>query len=59
MRKLADVVPGEKGLFISKKTGKDAQWLQMIFDEDNEILAIMPLKGLIQKHIFGASKTRR
>ena len=36
MRKLADVVPGEKALFISKKTGKDAQWLQMIFDEDNE-----------------------
>ncbi len=56
MRRLDDVVPGEKALFISKKTGKDAQWLQMIFDEGNDILAIMPLKGAIEKHIFGASE---
>jgi coenzyme F420-0:L-glutamate ligase / coenzyme F420-1:gamma-L-glutamate ligase len=56
MRRMADVVPGEKALFISKKTGKDAQWLQMIFDEGNDILAIMPLRGIIEKHIFGASE---
>jgi coenzyme F420-0:L-glutamate ligase/coenzyme F420-1:gamma-L-glutamate ligase len=55
-RRMADVVPGEKALYISGKTGKDAQWLQMIFDEGNEILAIMPLKGVIGKHIFGASE---
>ena len=56
MRRMADVVPGEKALYISNKTGKDAQWLQMIFDEGNEILAIMPLKGIIEKHILGASE---
>ncbi len=56
MRKMADVIPGEKALYISRKTGKDAQWLQMIFDEGNEILAIMPLKGVIKKHIFNASE---
>jgi coenzyme F420-0:L-glutamate ligase/coenzyme F420-1:gamma-L-glutamate ligase len=55
-RRMADVVPGEKALYISSKTSKDAQWLQMIFDEGNEILAIMPLKGVIEKHIFGASE---
>ena len=55
VRRMSDVVPGEKAVYISQKTGKDAQWLQMIFDEDNEILAIMPLKGVIEKHIFGAS----
>ena len=55
-RRMADVIPGEKALYISSKTGKDAQWLQMIFDEGNDILAIMPLKGLIEKHIFGASE---
>jgi coenzyme F420-0:L-glutamate ligase/coenzyme F420-1:gamma-L-glutamate ligase len=55
-RRMADVIPGEKALFISSKTGKDAQWLQMIFDEGNEILAIMPLKGAVEKHIFGASE---
>jgi len=55
-RRIADVVPDEKALYISSKTGKDAQWLQMIFDEGNDILAIMPLKGVIEKHIFGASE---
>jgi coenzyme F420-0:L-glutamate ligase/coenzyme F420-1:gamma-L-glutamate ligase len=56
MRKMDDVVPGKRALYISKKTGKDAQWLQMIWDEDNDILAIMPLRGVIEKHIFGASE---
>jgi len=55
IRRMADVVPGPKALYISKKTRKDAQWLQMIFDEGDEILAIMPLKGVIEKHILGAS----
>jgi len=55
-RKMADVVPGKKALAISQKTGKDAKWLQMIFDEGHEILAIIPLKGLIQQHIINASK---
>ncbi len=56
MRRMDEVVPGQKALYISRKTGKDAKWLQMIFDEDNEILAIMPLKGIIEKYIFGASE---
>ncbi len=54
-RKLSEVVPGERALAISRKTGKDAQWLQMIFDEGHEILAILPLKGIIEKHIMKAS----
>jgi coenzyme F420-0:L-glutamate ligase/coenzyme F420-1:gamma-L-glutamate ligase len=56
--KLTDVVPGKKALYISKKTGKDAQWLQMIFDQGHEILAIMPLKGIIEKHILEASEDK-
>lgn len=56
LRKMADVIPGERALYISRKTGKDAQWLQMIFDEGNEILAIMPLRGIVEKHIFNASQ---
>ncbi len=55
IRRMADVVPGDKARYISRKTGKDAQWLQMIFDEGDEILAIMPLKGVIEKHILSAS----
>jgi len=59
IREMADVVPGKKALAISQKTGKDAKWLQMIFDEGDEILAIVPLKGLIQQHIINASKDSR
>jgi coenzyme F420-0:L-glutamate ligase/coenzyme F420-1:gamma-L-glutamate ligase len=53
--KMSDVKPGQKALMISRKTGKDAQWLQMIFDEGHEILAILPLKGLVKQHIMAAS----
>ena len=56
MRKLSDVVPGKKALTISRQTGKDAKWLQMIFDEGHEIMAIIPLKGAIERHIFNASE---
>ena len=45
-KKLSEVKPGKKALAISRKTGKDAKWLQMIFDEGHKILAIMPLKGI-------------
>jgi coenzyme F420-0:L-glutamate ligase / coenzyme F420-1:gamma-L-glutamate ligase len=55
-RRMAEVVPGEKARFISQKTGKDPVWLQMIFDEGDEILAIVPLKGIIEKHIIDASQ---
>ncbi len=56
MRKLSEVKPGKKALRISKRTGKDAKWLQMIFDEGHQILAIMPLKGIVERHITSASE---
>ena len=56
MKRMADVVPSNEALYISKKTGKDAQWLQMISDEGDKILAIVPLKGVVENHIFGASQ---
>jgi coenzyme F420-0:L-glutamate ligase/coenzyme F420-1:gamma-L-glutamate ligase len=55
-RRMSEVVPGKKALAISAKTGKDAKWLQMIFDEGHEIVAIVPLKGIIERHIFDASE---
>jgi coenzyme F420-0:L-glutamate ligase/coenzyme F420-1:gamma-L-glutamate ligase len=55
IRRVDDIVPSKKTMYISKKTGKDAKWLQMIFEEGHNILAIMPLKGLIANHIFHAS----
>lgn len=51
---LSDVVPGKKALAISRQTGKDPKWLQMILDEGHTILAVIPLKGIISRHIFNA-----
>jgi len=56
IRKLSEVKPGKKALAISKRTGKDAKWLQMIFDEGHQILSILPLKGLIERHIINSSE---
>jgi len=58
-RRLSDVVPGKRALAISRRTGKDAKWLQMIFDEGHDILAIIPLKGALSRHIVGASQDAR
>jgi len=54
-RKLSEVRPGKKALAISGRTGKDAKWLQMIFDQGHKIIAIMPLKGTIHQHILKSS----
>lgn len=53
-RQLSEVRPGKRALAISRRTGKDAKWVQMIFDEGHEILGILPLKGIIKQHIFSA-----
>ena len=50
-RKKTDVKVSKKALKISKKTGKDPVWVQMIFDAGHKILAIMPLKGIVEQHI--------
>jgi coenzyme F420-0:L-glutamate ligase/coenzyme F420-1:gamma-L-glutamate ligase len=55
-KKLSDIKPGKKALVISRKTGKDPKWLQMIFDAGHEILAIIPLKGFLKEHIMSASE---
>lgn len=58
IRKLNEIVPGKKALAIYKRTGKDAKWLQMIFDEGHEILAIMPIKGIVEQHIINSSEDK-
>jgi len=54
VRKLSEVKPGKRALAISKRTGKDAKWLQMIFDEGHDILAVVPLTGFIEQNILSA-----
>jgi coenzyme F420-0:L-glutamate ligase/coenzyme F420-1:gamma-L-glutamate ligase len=58
-KKLSDVRPGKKALAISRKTGKDSKWVQMVFDAGHEILAIIPIKGLVKQHIMNVSEDRK
>jgi coenzyme F420-0:L-glutamate ligase/coenzyme F420-1:gamma-L-glutamate ligase len=55
IRNKADVKVSKKALKISKKTGKDPVWVQMILDAGHKIIAVMPLGGAITKYIVNGS----
>jgi coenzyme F420-0:L-glutamate ligase/coenzyme F420-1:gamma-L-glutamate ligase len=55
IRKKADVRVSKKALKISKKTGKDPTWVQMILDAGHKIIAVMPLGGAITKYVVAGS----
>jgi coenzyme F420-0:L-glutamate ligase / coenzyme F420-1:gamma-L-glutamate ligase len=55
IRKKSDVKVSKKALKISKKTGKDPVWVQMIFDAGHEVVAVIPLGGAITKYIVNGS----
>lgn len=51
-----EVKPSKKALRLSQKTGKDASKIQMIWDDEQEIVAVIPLHGLAEKFIMRAAK---
>ncbi len=54
-RKKSDVKVSKKALKISKKTGKDPVWVQMILDAGHKIIAVIPLEGAITKYVVAGS----
>jgi coenzyme F420-0:L-glutamate ligase/coenzyme F420-1:gamma-L-glutamate ligase len=58
-KNMSEVKPGKKALAISRKTGKDSKWVQMVFDAGHKILAIIPIKGLVKQHIMNVSEDRQ
>lgn len=54
-RKKADVKISKKALKISKNTGKDPLWVQMILDAGHKIIAVIPLKGTITEYLSANS----
>ena len=42
----------------AKKTGKDAKWLQLIWDQGHEIIGIIPIKGMIRDAIMASLRAR-
>jgi coenzyme F420-0:L-glutamate ligase/coenzyme F420-1:gamma-L-glutamate ligase len=55
IRKKSDVKVSKKALKISKKTGKDPVWVQMILDAGHQIVAVLPLEGAITKYVVNGS----
>jgi coenzyme F420-0:L-glutamate ligase/coenzyme F420-1:gamma-L-glutamate ligase len=55
MRKKSDVKVSEKALWLSQKTGKDPIWVQMIFDAGHEVVAVIPLGGVVTDYIVYAT----
>ncbi len=54
-RKKSDVKISKKALKISKKTGKDPIWVQMILDAGHQIVLVIPLKGALTDFITASS----
>jgi coenzyme F420-0:L-glutamate ligase/coenzyme F420-1:gamma-L-glutamate ligase len=54
-RKKSDVKIGKKAAKISKKTGKDPIWVQMILDAGHKIIGVIPLRGAITKYVVNGS----
>lgn len=50
-RKISDVKISENALKISKKTGKDPLWIQMVLDTGHEIIAVMPMDGALKEYV--------
>jgi coenzyme F420-0:L-glutamate ligase/coenzyme F420-1:gamma-L-glutamate ligase len=55
IRKKSDVKVSKRALKISKKTGKDPIWVQMILDAGHQIVAVLPLEGVITKYVVNGS----
>jgi len=55
-RKKTDVKISKKAMKISKKTGKDPIWVQMILDAGHQIILVIPLKGALTDYITASSR---
>lgn len=55
IREKADVRVSKKAARISKKTGKDPIWVQMILDAGHKIIAVVPLGGVITQYVVSGS----
>lgn len=51
IRKTSDVKISPKAYKLAKQTGKDAMWVQLVFDTGHKIIAALPIKGAIEKYI--------
>lgn len=53
---LGGIKPGKKALGIAKKTGTSASIIQLMLDNDQQILAVIPLTGFVKELLLKHSK---
>lgn len=56
LKKKSDVKVGKTALAVSKRTGKDPVWVQMVKDEGHEVIAVIPLNGIFRDHVMDSSQ---
>lgn len=56
VKKKSDIKISQKAYAVSKRTGKDPLWVQMIMDEGHDVIAVIPLDGIFQNHVMHASE---
>ncbi len=56
LKKKSDVKVTKSALAVSKRTGKDPVWVQMVMDEGHEIVAVIPLNGIFREHVMHSSQ---
>lgn len=54
---LSEVKPDKKALALSRKTGKEAAKIKLILDSGQEIMAVIPLRGLVERYIMRCTKS--
>ncbi|OQA01542.1 MAG: Coenzyme F420:L-glutamate ligase [Planctomycetes bacterium ADurb.Bin401] len=50
-RKTADVKISPKAHKLAKKIGKDPVWVQLVFDTGHKIIAVLSMRGAIEKYV--------
>ncbi len=58
-KKKTDIKVSKKALAVSRRTGKDPVWVQMIMDEGHEVIAVIPLGGEFMDHVLQAYENDR
>lgn len=56
VKRKGEVKVSKKAIGVSKRTGKDPVWVQMVMDEGHEVVAVIPLSGMFRQHVIDASQ---
>ncbi len=56
VKKKSDIKITQKAYAVSKRTGKEPIWVQMIMDEGHKVIAVIPLGSMFRNHVMASSE---